>query len=217
MPKSNLMATSRILQQSVCPIGPPTFFILPIEEIMKIRTIPLLLLCCLFFLGACTSMPPDIRDFSAMEIPYQTVSQNAEVHKDTPVRWGGTVIEVENEKDSSLMQVLFYPLDRSGYPETGKPGEGRFAIEISEFLDPAIYTKGAEITVTGTIKGSIERTVGNKTIHIPLITAKNIHLWPQTYREDSTYWNNRYRYAPPGYYGYPFFYNGYYRPYRFWW
>lgn len=173
---------------------------------------------CLLLLSACTSMPPDIRDFSAVNIPYQSVNQNAEAYKDAPVRWGGTVIEVENEADSSLMQVLFYPLGRSGYPETGKSGEGRFAVEVSEFLDPAIYTKGTEVTVTGTVKGDIERTIGNKTIRIPLISVRTIHLWPQNYREDSSYWNSRYRYAPyPGYYGHPFFYNGYYRPYRFWW
>jgi len=182
---------------------------------MKTHTLPLLLSCTLFLIGACTSMPPEIRNFSAVDIPYQPVSQNAETYKDAPVRWGGTVIEVENETDFSLMQVLFHPLDRSGYPETRKPGEGRFAVEINEFLDPAIYTKGVEVTVIGTVKGNIERTIGNKTIHIPLITAKTIHLWPQAYRED-----NLYRYGPyPGYYGYgyPFFYNGYYRPYRFWW
>ena len=179
---------------------------------------PIFLSGCLLFLGACTNMPPDIRNFSAVNIPYQSVNQNAEAYKGTPVRWGGTVIAVENETDSSLIQVLFYPLSRSGYPDTDQSGEGRFAAEVSEFLDPAIYTKGTAVTVTGVIKGDIERTVGNKTIRIPLISAKTIHLWPQNYREDSAYWNSRYRYGPyPGYYGYPFFYDGYYRPYRFWW
>ncbi len=182
---------------------------------MKTHITPLLLLCTLLLVGACTSMPPEIRNFSAVDIPYQPVSQNTETYKDAPVRWGGTVIEVENETDFSLMQVLFYPLDRNGYPETKKLGEGRFAVEIDKFLDPAIYTKGVEVTVIGTVKGNIERTIGNKTIRIPLITAKAIHLWPRSYRED-----NLYRYGPyHGYYGYghPFFYNGYYRPYRFWW
>ncbi|SEI38307.1 Slp family lipoprotein [Nitrosomonas eutropha] len=177
-----------------------------------------LLLCSLLFLGACTSMPPDIRNFAATDIPYQLINQSIDTYKNAPIRWGGTVIEVENEADSSLMQVLFYPLDRNAYPQTNKLGEGRFAVETSEFLDPAIFVKGAEVTITGSVKGSIERTVGNKTIHIPLITAKAIHLWSQAYREDNMYWNSRYRYGPyPGYYGYPSFYNGYYRPYRLWW
>lgn len=176
------------------------------------------LLYSVLLLSACTSMPPDIRNFSATDIPYQLIAQNTDAYKDTPIRWGGTVIEIENEADSSLMQVLFYPLNRHGYPQTDQPGEGRFAVRTSEFLDPAIFIKGTEVTVTGSVKENIERTVGNKTIHIPLITAKAIHLWPLSYREDNLYWNSRYRYGPyPGYYGYPFFYNGYYTPYRFWW
>lgn len=186
---------------------------------MKPRALPhLLLFCSAFLLSACTSMPPEIRNFPAVNTPYHLINQNVDSYKDASVRWGGTVIEVENEANSSLIQILFYPLDRNGYPQTDKSGEGRFAVETSEFLDPAIFTKGTEVTVTGSVKGNVERTVGNKTIHIPLITAKAIHLWPQAYREDNMYWNSRYRYGPyPGYYGYPSFYNGYYRPYRLWW
>lgn len=187
---------------------------------MKTSSTLYFLLSSLFFLGACTSMPPDIRSFPAVDTPYQQISQNADTYKDVPIRWGGTVIEVENEADSSLMQVLYYPINRQGYPQTDQSSEGRFAAETSEFLDPAIFTKGTEVTITGSVKGYIERNVGNKTIHIPLITAQAIHLWPLSYREDHLYWNSRYRYGPyPGYYGYgyPFFYNGYYRPYRLWW
>jgi len=130
-------------------------------------------------------MPPDIKNFSATDIPYQLIAQNTDAYKDTPIRWGGTVIEIENETDSSLMQVLFYPLNRHGYPQTNQPGEGRFAVRTSEFLDPAIFIKGTEVTVTGSVKENIERTVGNKTIQIPLITAQAIHLWPLSYREES--------------------------------
>ncbi len=181
---------------------------------------PCLLLCSLFFLGACTGMPQVIRDFPAADIPYQLISENADPYTNAPVRWGGTVINVENEKDSSLIQVLFYPLDRSGYPQISKPGEGRFAIETNEFLDPAIFVKDAEITVTGTIQGKIERTVGNKAIYIPLISAEAIYLWPRSYRENHLYGNTRYRYAPYpyfGHYGYPFFFRGFYSPYGYWW
>ncbi|BBL35619.1 hypothetical protein Nstercoris_01892 [Nitrosomonas stercoris] len=162
-------------------------------------------------------MPPDIRDFSAVDIPYQLVAQNIEAYQDTPIRWGGTVIAIENEADFSFMQVLFYPLSRNGYPQTNQAGAGRFAVTTSEFIDPALFTKGTEVTVTGVIKQSIERSVGNKTISIPLIAAEAIHLWPASYREDNLYWNTRYRYGPyPGYYSYPFFYRRHYDPY-YWW
>lgn len=173
----------------------------------------------LFLLGACSSMPPVIRDFPAVDIPYQLVSQNTDSYQGTPVRWGGTVIEVENEADSSLVQVLYYPLDRHGYPRTSQTGEGRFAVKTNEFLDPAILTKDSEITVVGTLAEGIERTVGNKLIRIPLVVSESIYLWPKNYNANRTY---RYGPYPYGYYypyfGYgPFFLRGYYGPGWFYW
>lgn len=180
-----------------------------------------LLLFCLLWLAACTSMPPAIKDFPAIDIPYQLVSQDIDAYKDTPLRWGGTVIDVENETDSSLVQVLFYPLDRNGYPQISQTSDGRFAVETSEFVDPAIFTEDAEITVTGTLKGEIERMVGNKIIRIPLVSAATIYLWPKDYRGRRYAGDQRYRYPPSypyfGYYGHPFFYRGFYGPYGYWW
>ncbi len=179
-----------------------------------------LLLSSLFFLGACTGMPSAIKDFPAVNISYQLVSQNPETYRDTPIRWGGTIIAVENETDSSLIQVLYYPLGSNGHPQTDKLGEGRFAVEKNKFLDPAIFTKDTEITVTGIIKGSIERTIGNKILQFPLVSAETIYFWPRNYQENRLYRGGRYHYMPspyPGYYGYPFFFEGFYDPYRYWW
>lgn len=176
---------------------------------------------CLLFLGACTSMPPVLREYPATDIPYLLVSQNINNYQGVAVRWGGTIIDVENEIDSSLAQILFYPLDRNGYPQINLASEGRFAVETSEFLDPAIFTTDAEVTITGTLKGEVERTVGNKTILIPLISAEAIYLWPMDYRERHNYYGSRRHHMYPaypyfGYYGYPpLFYRG--RPYWSWW
>ncbi|SDY04042.1 Slp family lipoprotein [Nitrosomonas sp. Nm58] len=161
----------------------------------------------LLLVSGCTSLPPAIRDFPFIQVPYQAANQDISAYKDVPVRWGGVIIDVENEKDFSLVQVLFYPIDYKGYPQLNKKNEGRFVIESSDFLDPAAYTKDTEITVAGTIKGDIERTIGNKTIRVPLISATAIYLWPKDYR---------YNYYPY-YYGNPYFYRGYYGPYRYWW
>jgi outer membrane lipoprotein len=172
----------------------------------------------LFLLNGCTSLPPAVRDYPVREVSYQVVSQNIEAYKDVPVRWGGAIIDVENEKDFSLVQVLFYPLDHKGYPQINQKSEGRFVIESSEFLDPAVYAKDTEITVAGMLKGDIERTIGNKTIRVPLISATAIYLWPKDYRYNY-YGPGRYGYPPSpyfGYYGYPFFFRGYYGPYRYW-
>lgn len=165
-------------------------------------------------LGGCTGLPASLQNAPFMNLSYSQVSSDSNSFKDTPVRWGGVIISVENEAQSSLMQVLFHPLDYNGRPQTYKPGEGRFVITSAEFLDPAVYAKDKEITVAGVIAGDIELTVGKRTIHVPLLTATAIHLWPNY--PDYTH--------QPGYfypyYGYPayspFYRGGFYGPYYRW-
>ncbi|HRQ05781.1 MAG TPA: Slp family lipoprotein [Nitrosomonas halophila] len=169
------------------------------------------LLLCLILLSACISPSPNIRDIPAEPAPYTLISQATETYIDTQLRWGGTVIDVENEIDSSLMQVLFYPLDANGYPQTNEPSQGRFAIKTSKFLDPAIFVKDAEITVAGSVKGEIERLVGHKPVRMPLIEAEAVCLWPKEYRGRRYYDEAIFRYVPDPYFG------GYCGPYGYWW
>ena len=176
---------------------------------------PYFFLSCLL-LGACTSLPQGMKDARVVDIPYIQASQNIDSHKDVPVRWGGVIIDVENEENFSLVQVLFYSLNYSGRPQLDEPHGGRFVIKSTEFLDPVVYAKDKEITVVGTLNGDIERTVGKKVLQVPLIQSTATHLWPE-------YQNNHYGgyggYGPYYYgsYGHPYFFRGgwgrYYRPY----
>ena len=175
-----------------------------------------LLLICLL-LSACAGLPSALKDVPVADIPYGQASQSINSYKDASVRWGGVIIDVENEQDFSLVQVLFYPLNSyDGRPQLNKPGEGRFVIKSTEFLDPVIYAKDKEITVAGILIGDIERTIGKRVVRLPLISATAIHLWPNIERDD--YYGRRgfgdYRFNPYfGYPGYPFYWRGYYGPY----
>lgn len=173
-----------------------------------------LLLPCLLF-SACTALPPAVENAPAMQLSYQQVSGDINSFKDAPVRWGGVIINVENQEHVSLMQVVFHSLDYSGRPQLHKPGEGRFVVKSAEFLDPAVYAKDKEITVAGVIAGDIERTVGKRIIQVPLLSATAIHLWPA--------YPNRYdhlNYGAPPYFGFPgyspFYRGGFYGPYYRW-
>ena len=175
---------------------------------------PYLFLSCLL-LGACTSMPQVMKDARVVDVTYVQVSENIDSHKDVPVRWGGIIIDVENEENFSLVQALFYPLSYSGRPQLDEPQGGRFVIKSTEFLDPVVYAKDKEITVVGTLNGDIQRMVGKKTIRVPLIQSTAIHLWP---KYQSNYGYGGYGYGPYyGSYGHPFLFRGgwgrHYRPY----
>jgi len=138
----------------------------------------ILLALCILLLAACSSLPPAIQDAPVNDLTYQQAMQDIASHKNAAVRWGGVIVEVENEQDASLVQVLYYPLSRSGRPLTDQPYTGRFIFKTASFLDPAVYTKNSQVTVAGTLDGAVERTIGKKTMQLPLVLASVIHQWP---------------------------------------
>jgi outer membrane lipoprotein len=172
----------------------------------------------LLLLSACSNLPTAIEDPPLFDISYNQATQDITHYKGAPVRWGGVIIDVENEQNFSLVQVLYYPLNHYGRPRLDEPNKGRFLFKSAEFLDPAVYTKDTTITVAGTLKGEIERSVGKKTLRLPLISATVIHLWPayvpSNYYGYGGYGGFGYGYPYYGYYGYyPHYWGGYYFPY----
>ncbi len=148
----------------------------------------LLFLCLL--LGACV-MPIATEDIRVVDVSYSQASQSLDGNKDVLVRWGGVIIDVENEK-FSIIQVKFYPLNYLGRPQLDKSSVGHFVIKGAEFPNPVVYAKNMEITVVGTLKGAIERTVDEEIIRVPLIllndhpdnTIKHSSAYPYIWQQD---------------------------------
>ena len=140
-----------------------------------------LILFCLF-IGACTNLSQKSQKIIGGEhvkdITYAQIIQDKDTHSSSPVRLGGLIIDVENKENYSLVQALFFPLNRSGEPQLDKNSGGRFVIKSTDFFDPIIYTNNRKITVVGIINGEIERTVGERVIKVPLILTSDTHLWP---------------------------------------
>ncbi len=135
---------------------------------------------CLFFV-ACTNlsqMPSKAVNTNIQNITYAQVLKDKDARKNIPIRLGGLVIDVENKEKYSLVQILFFPLNRSGEPQLDLASGGRFVIKSTDFFDPIIYTKNRKITVEGALDGEIERTVGERIIKVPLIQSSTTHLWP---------------------------------------
>jgi outer membrane lipoprotein len=160
------------------------------------------------FLVGCASMPPELQGV-AESLDLAQVSANPEGVKDRQVLWGGLILAVENEPDSTWIQVLAKPLDRIGRPQEDAEFIGRFLIKTSEFLDPAIYAHDQEITVVGRLEGTAERTIGKRKVKLPVVKAERWHLWPK--REHKAYVYYPYWW----YYPYPLYYR--YWPGAYWW
>lgn len=167
----------------------------------------LLLLCAL---SACSTLPPAIEDPPAVDITYPQARADGKRYQGAPVRWGGVIIDIQNETTYSRVQVMAYPLNYYGRPNRDKPHQGRFYIDSREFLDPAIYAKDREITAAGTLAGEQELRIGNMPLRLPVIQSATLHLWPEY--ERMPYYNGGFYPFPNyyGYYGYPYFWGGYY-------
>ena len=178
-------------------------------------------------LSACSGLLPSaVRDVPVTDVSYRQASRDLNHYKDTSVRWGGVIIEVDNEENFTLVQVLSYPLDYFGEPKLNKPAEGRFVIKSTKFLDPAVYAKNREITVAGKLEGDIQRMIEKKTMLLPLLASSALYLWPPVYQNDPYGYGHGYGYGYRamggygfnpyigyGYYGSPSYWGGYYGPY----
>jgi len=123
-----------------------------------------------------------------VDVGLHKVQADFAAYRNESLRWGGKIINVTNKEKSSQAQLLFYPLDHSGRPQTVTETEGRFMISKDQFLDPAVYKEGVEVTVSGILTGKIKHKVGKKTLSLPILSVKHIHLWPERRQYDDGYY-----------------------------
>ncbi len=140
-------------------------------------------------LAACSHLHPNIRNAPLHDLAYTEAVVDVKNKKDAPVRWGGVIIAIDNQQNASFVQVLYYPLGTWGRPQIGENPLGRFVFKTSEFLDPVIYSVNRLVTVAGTLSGTVERKVGERTLSLPLVNVSTVHLWP--HRADGFYERDR--------------------------
>ncbi|SJM91872.1 Slp family lipoprotein [Crenothrix polyspora] len=173
-------------------------------------------------LSACSNLPRNIENTPSIDISYSQAMQNINSHKNTVVRWGGVIIDVENKQYQSFIQVLLYPLNSYGRPQIDQSSGGRFIIQSSTFLDPIVYTKNTEVTVFGPLAGDTERTVDKRILKLPVVLSQTIFMWPK-YEPDNYYnsyggfggfgsYGGYYGGMRGGWGGYPYYGSGYYSP-----
>src|SRR6185437_7046096 len=58
-------------------------------------------------------------------------------------------------------------------------GLGRFVACKQGFYDPEVFAKGREITVTGSLDGTVQHKIGEYDYTYPRVAANTIYLWPK--------------------------------------
>ncbi len=149
-----------------------------------------LLLLALILIGACSPFSQSLRREADPSIVFKDVLKAPERFTGRTVLWGGIIIETQNRKGETLIQVLQTELDASDQPENPDVSSGRFIIRHEGFLDPAVYSKGRQITAIGTIVGKEDKPIGDLHYVYPVIKAKALKLWerPVRARHPYPYW-----------------------------
>jgi outer membrane lipoprotein len=163
----------------------------------------LVLFFLVFLLSGCAHVIS--KDLRAKSDPYLTLSQvrqNPDGFKGKMVIWGGEIVETVNLKGAATqIEVFQRPLGWRGEPKGIVSSEGRFLIFADQYLDPYLYRAGRKITVMGEILGEKIKPLGEMDYRYPLLSGRQIHLWPE-------YAYHPYPYPYPYYYYDPWWYYG---------
>ncbi len=154
---------------------------------MAVTRIGYVLSLCFLFLaiGCATGISRQARSKVTFYGSFKDLQRAPDEYLGEVVLFGGKIIETQVSTASSEMKVLHLSLDWLNRPLDGDRSEGRYLVRSDQFLDPAIYKKGALLTVVGRVKGSESRTIGEFDYVYPRVEALEIKLWPRMGRSSS--------------------------------
>ena len=139
--------------------------------------------------GCAATVPEAIRETPPGNPSPVEVRANPEQFVGARVRWGGSIASVDNRKEQTWIEVVARQLQDNGRPESGDTSFGRFLARIDGFVDPSIYSDEREITVVGTLRDSVRRTIGEYPYLYPVVEVSSHHLWPRELRAPARYYD----------------------------
>lgn len=132
-----------------------------------------------FFLSACASGPTfDTAGVDATLTP-RAAAASSSASTGRRVQWGGVIVATRNLREQTQIEVLAYPLERDGEPDTRGAPLGRFLLLQQGYLEPVDYAAGRQVTAVGTIARIEKGRVGEADYLYPVVNASQLHLWPK--------------------------------------
>lgn len=131
--------------------------------------------------AGCANVPEQIEVANDTNLAsFESVLNGDGTSQDATARWGGEIINVENKKDYSEIEVLHYPSNNYGKPRSTQNSTGRFKVRVAEFIDPLVFEKGRLITFLGEIGAPAEGIIGEQVYVYPVLVARGYHMWNDT-------------------------------------
>lgn len=103
----------------------------------------------LFMVGCAPVISKQVREQVRPDVTFREVLNDPERYKGQMIILSGIVVETENTKEGTLLQVLQRPAGFRGKPKDVDETGGRFLALDSRYLDVAVFTKGRAVTIAG--------------------------------------------------------------------
>ena len=129
----------------------------------------------LLILAGCASAPKPLRGEWAALQPQAA----GDTDLGASVRWGGRVVEVRPDPESTCFDLIAQPLGSNGAPAGGDVSLGRFRACRAGFYDPALFTPNREMTFTGRLAAFDTARIGEREVRLPRLDAEVVFLWPE--------------------------------------
>ena len=163
-----------------------------------------ILVVFLVLLTSCATEPPvPLRVNLPSNPTVSQVLQAPDNYVGTKVRWGGVINKITNLKSTTEIEIISRELDKQARPASGDKTYGRFIARIPGFLEPSIFSPNREITVVGTISGTMTQPIGDYEYTYPVVDVETYHLWEPRAEQQPYYYGN-WMYDP-WYWGYPWY------------
>ncbi|WP_032468377.1 Slp family lipoprotein [Vibrio sp. RC586] len=145
---------------------------------MKIHLMKLFIPAIALLLSACASLPPELGkpDDKTVVTEYAAWLDLDPAAK-SPVRMGGVVANISNQKDRTRVELVNLPIDSAGRPNIHQEPQGRFVAYVKGFLDPITYGEGRLLTLYGATAEPEVGKVGDYEHTYPVMNAQGFHLW----------------------------------------
>ena len=147
---------------------------------MLMKSHPIINKFVLFFVvsvAGCASSPFNLDSVNFKITPESVQKSNQVVG--AHVLWGGLIVNTQNLKDSTLIEVLSYPIDNYGEPYRDDKAGARFLLLHPGFIDPAEFAPGRWVSAVGLLAENQQGKVGDTEYIYPVVKIEQVHLWAE--------------------------------------
>ncbi len=143
------------------------------KKIVVLSLLTLLLQSCSY------AISPSMKEQADKTITFEMLQTDPDAFKGKIIILGGTITQIYNIKQGTVIEVVQKPLDYWGKPKRTSKSGGSFLIFYPGYLNGMIFTPNRQITVAAEIEGTRSKALGEKEFTYPLVLAKELKLWEQ--------------------------------------